>query len=176
MKYLMALVLATVALPVADVAGQATGEPAVLNEPSANWNVYGSGQTHKGRKDAAVQGGGAMRVTIAAKPANPWDVGAWAPIKGSIAKGDKLVLAFWARVAAGGTNGRTGITGGIQQASSPHTSVVRGAVELTGKWKLVHITGVATADYPAGKANIALTLGGEAHTIDLGPVFVLKQN
>jgi hypothetical protein len=40
----------------------------------------------------------------------------------------------------------------------------------------VHIEGVAAGDYPAGAANVALTLGGAAHTVDLGPVFVLKGN
>jgi len=38
----------------------------------------------------------------------------------------------------------------------------------------VHVEGVAAAGHPAGAANVALTLGGAAHTIDLGPVFVFK--
>ncbi|WP_447724758.1 hypothetical protein [Sphingomonas koreensis] len=172
MKTLIAMALAA-ALPTV-VAHAQTAEPVMLNEPSANWAVFGAGQTHKGRKDAMVQGGGAMRVTIAAKPANPWDIGASAPIKSAIARGDKLVLAFWARLAEGGTDGRTQITASIQQASAPYTPVLSGSVELTAPWKLVHVEGVAAGDYAAGTANIALTLGGGVHTIDLGPVFVLK--
>ena len=160
---------ATPAMP-----GQSANEPVVLNQPSANWNVYGPGQTHKGRKDAAVQGGGAIRVTIPAKATNAWDIGASSPIQGAIAKGAKLVLAFWARLADGGSDGRTSIAGAIQQASPPYAPIVSGAVQLTAEWKLVHIEGVAASDHAAGTANIALTLGGAAHTIDLGPVFVLK--
>ena len=176
MNYLIAAAL--LAAPIATAQGQAANQaaPTVLNEPSANWSVYGAGQTHKGRKDPAVQGGGAMRVTIPAQPANAWDIGASAPIKGAIARGDKLVLAFWARLAEGGSNGRTRIAGSIQQASPPYAPVLSGSVELTGEWKLVHIEGIAAADHAAGTANIALTLGGGAHTIDLGPVFVLRQN
>ena len=172
MNYPVMAALLALALPIA--AQAQTAEPVVLNEPSANWNVYGAGQTHKGRKDAAVQGGGAVRVTIPAKPANPWDIGASAPIKGAIAKGDRLVLAFWARLAEGGADGRTAISGSIQLGSPPYTPVITGQVELTGEWKLVHVEGIAPADYAAGAANVALTLGSAAHTIDLGPVFVLK--
>ncbi len=172
MRTMIAGLLMGATVPTA--AGQAASEPVVLNQPSANWNVYGPGQTHKGRKDAAVQGGGAIRVTIPAKPANAWDIGASSPIQGAIAKGDKLVLAIWARLTDGGADGRTSIAGAIQQASPPYAPIVSGSVELTGEWKLVHIEGVAAGDHPAGTANVALTLGGAAHTIDLGPVFVLK--
>jgi len=52
--------------------------------------------------------------------------------------------------------------------------VLSGSVELTGSWQLVHVEGIAPADHAAGAANVALTLGGAAHTIDLGPVFVFK--
>ncbi|RSY89744.1 hypothetical protein DAH66_03620 [Sphingomonas koreensis] len=176
MHYLIAASLAVLAASGAAAQGQTAAAPVVLNEPSANWSVYGSGQTHKGRKDDRVQGGGAMRVTIPAKPANPWDVGASAPIKGAIGRGDRLVLAFWARLADGGSDGRTRIAGTIQQASAPYAPVLTGSVELTREWKLVHIEGVAAGDHAAGSANIALTLGGAAHTIDLGPVFVLKND
>ena len=172
MNYPVMAALLALALPVA--AQAQTAEPVVLNEPSANWSVYGAGQTHKGRKDAAVQGGGAVRVTIPAKPANPWDIGASAPIKGAIAKGDKLVLAFWARLERGGSEGGATIGGSIQLAAPPYTPIVTGQVGLTGEWKLVHVEGVAGSDHPAGTANVALTLGGAAHVIDLGPVFVLK--
>ena len=171
MRGLIVALMIGIATPA--MSGQSAREPVVLNQPSANWTVYGPGQTHKGRKDAAVQGGGAIRVTIPAKPANAWDIGASSPIHGAIAKGDKLVLAFWARLADGGAGGRTTIAGTIQQASAPYVPIVSGPVELTGEWKLVHIEGVAAADHAAGSANIALTLGGAAHTIDLGPVFVL---
>jgi len=174
MNYVIAVTL--LASPIAVADGQTAAAPVILNEPSANWSVFGAGQTHKGRKDASVQGGGAIRVTIAAKPANPWDVGASSTIKGAIAKGDKLVLAFWARLVEGGNGGRTQIAGSIQQAEAPYSPVIGGSVELTAEWKLVHIQGIAANDYTAGTANIALTLGTAAHTIDLGPVFVLKNS
>ena len=156
--------------------GQAQGDaaPPLLNEPTAGWNVYGPGQTHKARKDGTVQGGSAMRVTIPAKPANPWDIGASVAISGPIAKGDKLILAFWVRLAEGGTEGPADLGAAIQQNSAPYAPIVAGRVMLSSDWKLVHVKGVAAEAYPAGKANVALTLGDTARTIDLGPAFVMK--
>lgn len=147
--------------------------PPLLNEPTAGWNVYGPGQTHKARKDGAVQGGSAMRVTIASKPANAWDIGASVPIAGPIAKGDRLILAIWVRLADKG-DGTADVAAAIQQNSAPYAPIVAGRVTPTGEWKLLHIKGIAPADYPAGQANVALTLGEGARTLDLGPAFVMK--
>lgn len=167
------LVLAALAacLPASGALAQAKEE--VLNEPSANWSVYGTGQTHKGRRDKEVQGGGAMRVTIAAKPANPWDAGASSPISKPIKKGDKLILAIWVRLISGGADGKTSIAAAIQRASAPYDPIVNGQVDLGPAWKLVHIEGTAQADFAAGTANVALSLGTAAHVIDLGPVYVM---
>jgi len=175
MKLHFLAALAAVSLLGAGAAGvhaqQAANE--LLNEPSANWSVYGPGQTHKGMRDKAVQGGGAMRVTVAAMPANAWDAGASAPIAKPIHKGDMLVLAFYARLVSGGSGGKTEIAASIQRSTSPYDPIVSGKVTLTGEWTLVHIEGKAAADYPAGAANVALSLGTGVHIVDLGPVFVL---
>lgn len=156
------------------VQAQDAAAPPLLNEPTAGWTVYGPGQTHKVRKDGAVQGGTATRVTIPAKPANAWDIGASVPINGPIAKGDRLILAFWVRLADGGEDGPPDFGAAIQQNSTPYAPIVSGRVALSGEWKLVHVKGIASSDYPAGKANVALTLGDAARTIDLGPAFVMK--
>lgn len=145
----------------------------MLNEPSANWNVYGPGQTHKGRKDAAVQGGGAMRVTIPDKPANVWDIGASTTISKPIKKGDKLMFAFWVKLVSGGSDNKGELAAMIQQSGPPHGPIVSGKVEMTPEWKLVHVQGTANADYPAGSANAALSLGTAAQTFDLGPAFII---
>ncbi|RHW17231.1 hypothetical protein D1610_11850 [Sphingomonas gilva] len=147
----------------------------MLNTPSVeSWNVYGAGQTHKLRKDDNVQGGGAMRIDVAKAQANVWDVGASTPISGAIAKGDRLVVAFWARLESGGTGGSAEIPTILQVASPPYAPIVAGSVTLGGEWKLVSITGTAAADHAAGSTNVALQLGGAAQKIDLGPAFVMK--
>lgn len=146
----------------------------LINTPNVqDWSVYGDGQTHRLKADKTVQGGGAMIVTIPAKPAHAWDIGASTPIKGAIHKGDELVFAFWARVEAGGADGASTIQAVIQASDAPYTAAFSGDVEVTGKWKLVHIKGVSPQDFAAGKANAALSIGTAAQTLALGPAFVL---
>lgn len=173
MKLKMLAALAAFALLGAVGAGAQQSTDALLNTPSANWSVYGSGQTHKGRRDKEVQGGGAIRVTVASIPAHAWDAGASSPITGAIRKGDTLVLAFYARLVSGGVDGKTEIAASIQKASAPYDPIITGRVTLTPEWKLVHVEAPAPADYPAGSANVALSMGTAAHVIDLGPVYVM---
>src|SRR5579875_1818604 len=53
----------------------------LINLPaSASWYVFGSGQTSQPMPGAAPKGYSALRVSVAAKGANPWDVGAVSPI------------------------------------------------------------------------------------------------
>lgn len=166
----LALTLLASSAP-APLLAQAAGET-MLNTPSVqDWNVYGAGQTHKLRKDDSVQGGGAMRVDVSKAPENVWDIGASAPVSGAIAKGDRLVIAFWARLESGGS---ADIPAVLQVASPPYAPIVAGSVTVGGEWKLVSITGAAAGDHAAGSANVALQLGGAARKIDLGPVFVMK--
>ncbi len=169
--FIMAALAAFTLTGAGAVARQAADE--VLNTPSANWNVYGPAQTHKGRRDAEVQGGGAIRVTVAKMPANTWDAGASFPITKPIRKGDTLVLAFYARLVSGGTDGKTEIAASVQKSTSPYDPIITGRVTLTPEWKLVHVEAQAPADYPAGAANVALSMGTGVHVIDLGPVYVL---
>ena len=163
----LALIACTVTAPAAAQDGQ------MLNQPSANWSVYGPGQTHQGHKDKDVQGGGAMRVTIPAKPANVWDVGASTEITEPIHKGDTLMFAFYARLVSDDPSASASVAASIQQSSAPYAAIVAGEVSFGNEWTLVHITGVANADYAAGEANAALSLGTAAQTIDLGPAFVM---
>ena len=171
MRYAL-LAIAAIAAPMAGVA-VAAQDAKLLNVPSANWNVYGSGQTHKAHRDKNVQGGGAVRVAIPIKPANVWDIGASTAITKPIRKGDKLIFAFWVKLVSGGADGKSAVAAHIQRSSAPYDAIVTGQVELTGEWKLVHVRGIANADYPPGAANAALSLGGAAHTFDLGPAFIM---
>ncbi len=166
--------LAPLALLACAIAAPATAQDGeMLNQPSANWNVYGPGQTYKGHKDDTVQGGGAMRVTIPAQPANVWDVGASTEISGPIHKGDTLMFAFWVRLVSNDPSARGKIAANIQQSTAPFAPIVAGEVTFGNEWTLVHINGVADADYPAGSANAALSLGTAAQTVDLGPAFIM---
>ncbi|MEM9966073.1 MAG: hypothetical protein AAGC58_12080 [Asticcacaulis sp.] len=147
-------------------------EKNLINRPDVKgWNVYGEGQTHKFRKDKEVQGGGALRIDIAANRPNVWDIGASAPITGAIKAGDKLILIVWARHEG---EGSVSIPAVIQKGSPPYTPIIASTLTVTPEWKMATLEGVSPADYAAGEANIALQLGGQAVKLDLGPAFVLN--
>ena len=155
---------------------QTAADPVVLNAPGVNaWNIYGNGQVNKLYKEPAVQGGGAMRVTIANPTENAWDIGMSTSIDKPFKKGETLVVAVYAKVESTDPDTLVDIPVAVQINTSRYTGIIQGKITLTTTWQLLNIEGVANADYPAGKTNVALSLGGSAKKIDIGPAFVLDQ-
>lgn len=172
-----AIVGAVVALAVtAPALAQTVDNPTVLNAPGVNaWSVYGAGQVNKLYKDPAVQGGGAMRITIAQPTENAWDIGMSTPVDKAFKKGETIMLAVWAKVESDDADTLVKIPAAIQINTSPYTGIIQGRITLTTQWQLLHIEGVSNDDYAAGKTNVALSLGGSAKKIDIGPAFVLDE-
>jgi hypothetical protein len=150
----------------------------IINVPSPKaFSVQGMKTPPKPRKDAAVQGGEALRVAVPGKGANPWDIAVSDPIQKPVKAGDRIVLAFWARLEKG-PDGATTATlpyNGIQLSSAPYSQVLSGAVEIGPEWKLHEIRGVADKDYPAGALGVTIHLSTAKQTVDIGPIFVLDQ-
>jgi hypothetical protein len=146
-----------------------------INKPSANWQIYGAGQTNKPVKDKTVAGGGGMRVEVAAASDKPWSVGAQQPISGKITKGDTLLIAFWAKAESvdGGPATATISSARVQQAGAPYDAAMQGSVKVGGEWAMHTVPGKASIDIPAGGGNVALHLAAAKQTVMLGPVFVL---
>jgi len=159
------------------VKAQADGDilQKAINKPSANWQIYGAGQTNKPVKDKIVAGGGGMRVEVAAASDKPWSVGAQQPISGKITKGDTLLIAFWAKAESvdGGPATATIPSVRVQQAGAPYDAAMQGSVKVGGEWAMHTVPGKATIDIPAGGGNVALHLAAAKQTVMLGPVFVL---
>lgn len=171
---LCALALGLVVTPVwAQGSGENDVLKHVINDPKATtWQVYGGGETHELRKDAATPIKSFMHVKIDAIRANPWDVGAIAPVNGAIKKGDKINVWVWARLdSAEATKGPLYIT--LQQAQSPWAQIVGGEITVTSEWDMYSFEAVAQADYPAGSANLGVHLGKLTLPLQLGPPVVL---
>ncbi len=127
------------------------------------------------RNDANVQGGKALRIQVAAKGKNNWDAFASSPIQKPVKAGNKLVLAFWARLekGEGGAASSTLPFTGVQVSSPPYPSIFNDAVQVGPEWKLHQIKGTADKDYAAGSLGVSIHLANAKQTIDLGPIFVL---
>ena len=146
-----------------------------INKPSANWTVYGPGQKTTAIKDKSVQGGGALRVEVLAGSDKPWVVGAYQSITGKVAKGDVLLVAFWAKAESvdGGPASANISTVRVQHAADPYDAAIERGVKVGPEWKMYTVPGRATIDIPAGGGGVGLHRGAARQTVLLGPVFVL---
>jgi hypothetical protein len=173
MKHLTYLLLGLLmALPVQPAVGQDDIVDKIINVPGSTTLTGAKG---KNRKDEGVQGGKALRITVPRKGANVWDIAASSAIGKPVRAGDRLVLAFWARLHEG-ENGATSVTlpyGGIQLAKAPYTTVVGGPVTIGAEWELHEVKGKSDKDYAAGELSATIHLASGKQVVDLGPVFVL---
>jgi hypothetical protein len=144
----------------------------IINDPS---NPQVAGAKAALRDDPKVQGGKALRIEIRGKGANPWDASVGGPIAKPVKAGDKLILAFWARLEKG-ENGAATTTlpyDAIQLAAAPYSTVVSGSNEIGPEWKLQQVTGKADRNYPAGALKVTIQLATAKQTVDVGPIIVL---
>lgn len=174
------LMLLGLAMPVQAQDAAPDAEAAALTEkiinspPPASHNVNGA--TGKVRKDTAVQGGRALRVTVPEKSDQAWVVSVGNPIGKPVKAGDALVLAFWARLEKG-ENGATSASlpfNAVQLAADPYTPLFSQPVEIGPEWKLHEAKGKADKDYAAGALSVSLHLATGKQIVDIGPIFVLN--
>lgn len=174
--FVTALILA-LAFAAAPAAAQSDAARQLINEPSPGaFTVYGLPEKPKPRKDAGVQGGQALRVVVPAKGANPFAVGLSVPVKKAVKKGDKLLLAFWARFDKAEGPSVTLANVSVQLSSAPYTGFFGQSVEIGPAWKMYSVEGTADRDYAAGQLAIAMHLATGKQVIDLGPIFLLDLN
>lgn len=171
---------ATIMLAAPPAWGQQSGADDIANKiisvpvPSA-YRVDGIQPKPSVRSDPKVQGGRALRVSVPGKAANPWAVALSVPINKPVKAGDKLILAFWARLEMG-EDGATSATlpyNAIQLAHDPYTALFSGPITIGPEWKLQEVEGKANANYAAGDLNVSVHLATAKQVVDFGPVFVL---
>jgi opacity protein-like surface antigen len=144
-----------------------------INEPGTRYTFYGSGLSNKTMKDTDLPGGEFVRVT-ATKGKNPYDAGGGYEINKPIKAGDVIFFAIYARapnVKDGQTASMPGI--GVVQNGAPYAPIAVADQQVTAQWNLYYASGKANADWPRGKAHVAMQLAADNQVIDLGPVFVL---
>jgi hypothetical protein len=129
------------------------------------------------RKDPAVQGGKALRVHVAAKGANPWDISVGVPVVKPIKAGHRLLLAFYAKVVEG-PDGAATVTlpfNAVQLAAAPYTPLLSGPVDIGKDWPAqpYSVIGVADRDYKAGEVGITFQVATAKQVLDFGPVFLI---
>ena len=117
----------------------------------------------------------AVRLTLPAAPANPWEAGAIVPLADGITSGEDLIIAVVARVVVAETPdglGKLGVR--IQQNGGAFPGFGENVIALTPTWKLVQIRTRANIDIAKGQAVLALLFGGAKQTVEINRVYVLK--
>ncbi|TPG42504.1 hypothetical protein EAH79_01030 [Sphingomonas koreensis] len=179
---IIAILAAGAAAAASPLAAQAGGAPQAapsdilqkaINQPGTNWQFYGGDDKGRPVKAPEVPGGEAVRVKIAAKGANPWDVGALSPIQKPIAAGDAILVAVYLRAPMVKDGETTAVQIGATGNAAPYIPIAGADVTITNGWKLYYAAGKAGAAFAGGAAQASVQLAADKHVVDLGPVFVL---
>jgi len=174
----LALAAIAMTIPAGLAAQTAPAEPEVLNNANPDsFQVYGlpGGAKPQSVKDAKVQFGKAIRVETPGG-GNPWGVGVNSPLQLGVKKGDKIVIAFYARVqkpAEGATTAEIA-NAQIQLAAAPYTRLFGNPVTVGPEWKLYTAAGHADRDYAKGELAAALHINTGRQTLDIGAMAVLN--
>ncbi len=179
MTFLAALGLAVlvtapvVTAPVVAAADTPSMADRLVNDPRVDaLSPYGLRLPPAIRADKGVQFGKALRVPLKGH-ADFWRVGVTTPVLKPVKKGDRIVIAFWAR-AEETENGAPGKIGRVQLEATPVVrAIFEQPFEVSPEWKMYQLKGVADQDYGPRQLNAALHLDSAKQVLDLGPVFVL---
>ena len=161
------------AAPVGAAFAQADLASRIVNDPA---EPQVSGAKARLVNDADAQGGKALRVTVAKVGANNWDSVVESPLRKPVKAGDRLVLAFEARLQQG-PQGATSATipfTAIQMTAAPYTGIASGQVTVGPTWQQHKIEGKADKDYPVGALKASIQIGNARQVIDFGPIIVLN--
>lgn len=167
-----AFLLAAPAVPAAAQGGAATMADRLIDDPRVDaLRPYGQAIPPEVRGDKGVQFGRALRVRLHGQP-EFGRIGVTAPTLKPVHKGDRIVIAFWAR-ASGADAGAPGRIGRVQLEATPVVrTIFEKSFEIGPEWKMYQLAGTADADYAPGALNAAMHLDVQKQVLDLGPLFV----
>ena len=155
---------------------QLVGKGELLNDPAKrDWGLFGTSQTAKPTV-TNVYGRVATLMTVAAPGANAFDTGASVPLQAAIAQGDRLRIAVLARTVSATTpdgQGKLGIR--LQQNAAPYEGFVDKTLAIGPTWRLYQVLTTAPFAIAAGRGQLALHTAGAAQSIEVGPVYILRE-
>lgn len=173
MKPSYAAVLLFAAAPAVAPAQEGDMAERLRNDPRvAALEPYGQPIAPTVRADKTVQFGQAIRFRLPGS-GEAGRIGAISPLLKPVRKGDRIVIAFWAR-AEETKDGAPGRIDRVQLEATPRIrTIFEKSFEVGREWKMYQAAGNVDADYGPRQLNAALHLDAARQVIDIGPVYVL---
>ena len=165
------LAMPGVAQDAAKSSEDALAEKVITNTNPASFQAYGFTPAPKLVNDKAVQGGKALRLPLTGT-GDSWSMGVNVPLLKPVKAGDKLVVAFYARLNKSDAP-TAKLNGQIQLTTAPYTALFGKPFDITPEWKLLQFSGKVDKDYAVGTIGAAFHLNTGKQVIDMGPVAVL---
>lgn len=148
----------------------------MIRHPSPEgWEIYGVKKQPKAISVSDVPGGKALRLKVKKAGTNPWDKGANGKTQLATKKDDVLMGAFWARASklpAGKTETRLPFH--IQQMGEPYAQFKSDEAVVTSDWNQYFIYAALPRKFKKGGVGLAVHLSSAAHSIALGPVYLMN--
>lgn len=146
----------------------------VVNKPGIGWGTYGANMTAKQvAAPSELPGGAAVRFTVSAAGAHPYDTAAFYASTKPIAKGDTVVTMLFLRAPNATDAAPLSIPIGISEAAAPYAQIANETVQVGPTFKRVFVAGVSPKDFAPGQARIVVQLAGAKQVVELGAAFLL---
>ncbi len=117
----------------------------------------------------------ALQVTVLKVPKRPWDVQAMAQFKGTVHKGDVLLVSCWLRcLESTAENGEGQLVINIQRNRAPHDKLLALRVSAGGQWGQVIQAFRAPFDLPDGNGSITFHLGVRQQKLLIGGIQLIN--
>lgn len=148
----------------------------LLNNPAqATWKFGGSAGTHSNREEPEIWMMRATRFDVTNPGSELTDLYATLPIAQAISKGDSLTIAIAAKtVGTKAADGKAVAASRIQGTVPPFEAFASNRFKIGGNWQLIKIKTQAPRDYTPGGAELQLYFGGSEQSVDLGPVYIFR--
>lgn len=156
---------------------QLEGKGTLVSKPdSREWAFGGPDTSRTPREDRSIYLRRAVQFVSPAASATASDIQALVPLSEAIKTGDKLLVAVAVKTVSAATEDGKAIIGiRIQENREPFAGFAENRFKVGPNWQLVQIRTTATMDLPAGAGMVALHFAGAEQSVDLGPVYVLKE-
>jgi hypothetical protein len=149
----------------------ALADKVINNTNPASFQAYGLTPAPKVVNDKAVQGGKALRLAVPGT-GDPWSAGVNVPLTKPVKAGDRIVIAFYARLSKAEAASAK-VSAQLQLSAAPYSAIFSKSFDATPEWQFLQVAGKADKDYAAGTVTAAFHVNTGKHVLDLGPVAVL---